>query len=181
MNQERESEVRPLSSTSYIAKTVLTEQDAIATHIRGTITLLLAARMHESLSDRATQSIRQPEQCSIGKWLLAKDTLQFRGTTEYLAVRNLHTSFHGLMLRIANLLGAGDFDQAERILNSPDPFQNSSSALANAIMALGRRVRRGNTDSTGDGSGEIDPRAVFSQRKPHSENSRKGTGTVESV
>jgi hypothetical protein len=130
-----------LSSTSYIAKPVLTEQDAIATHVRWKITLLLAARMHEPLSDRALESIRQPEQCSIGKWLIAKHTLQFRGTPEYRAVRDLHASFHDLMLRIANLLGTGDFDQAERLLNSPDPFQSVSTALANAIMALGRRAR----------------------------------------
>jgi hypothetical protein len=131
-----------LSSAPYIAKTVITEQDAIATHVRWKITLLLAARMHETLSDRAMQSIRQPEQCNIGKWLFAKDTLQFSGTPEYRAVRDLHASFHDLMLRIANLLGAGDFLQAERLLNSPDPFQSSSNALANAIMALGRRTRR---------------------------------------
>jgi cytochrome b6 len=36
-------------------------------------------------------------------------------------------------------------------------------------------------DSTADVSREIDPRAVFSQVKPRSENSRKGTGAVNSV
>jgi hypothetical protein len=54
----------------------------------------------------------------------------------------------------------------------------------NAIMdtdADAHRFSKGYTGSTVDVSGGVDPRAVFSQGKPYSDNSRKGTGTVESV
>jgi hypothetical protein len=129
-----------LPATSYIAKTVLTAQDAIATHVRWKITLLLAARMHEPLSQRATQSIQHPEECSIHEWLLSQHTRHLRGTPEYRTVLELHMAFHGSMLRIADLLNAGEYDQADLLLTSPKPFQNAANSLANAIMALDRRT-----------------------------------------
>ena len=49
-----------------------------------------------------------------------------------------HEAFHRQMLRIANLINSGDFDEAECLLNSPEPFLSVSNTLANAIMALDR-------------------------------------------
>jgi len=46
-----------------------------ASHVRWKITLLLAARMREPLSERATRSIQHPEECAIRKWLLSEHTL----------------------------------------------------------------------------------------------------------
>jgi hypothetical protein len=128
-----------MSSVPYIAKTIVTPPDAIAAHMRWKITLLLAARLREPLSARATHSIQHPEECSIRKWLLSEHTLHLRGTAEYRAVLELHQAFHAHMLHIAGLIDAGAFDLAELVLNSPEPFQNASNALANAIMALDRR------------------------------------------
>jgi predicted acyltransferase (DUF342 family) len=42
------------------------------------------------------------------------------------------------MLAIANLINAGEYEQAERLLNSKEHFEKPSVALANAIMALDR-------------------------------------------
>jgi hypothetical protein len=130
-----------LSSAPYIAKPVITPQDAIASHVRWKITLLLATRMREPLSDRATHSIAHPEECAIHKWLLSSHTQHLRGTREYRAAIDLHAVFHGQMLKVATLLRAGDFNQAERLINQPGPFQDASNSLANAIMALDRRTR----------------------------------------
>ena len=127
-----------MSFIPYIAKTILTTHDAIASHVRWKITLLLAVKMREPLSARAQQSIQHPEQCSIGKWLLGKHTVHLRGTKEYLAVLDGHEAFHRQMLRIANLINSGDFDEADCLLNSPEPFLSASNTLANAIMALDR-------------------------------------------
>ena len=124
----------------YIAKTIETAPDAIASHVRWKIALLLAARMHEPLSERATRAIQHPEECSIGKWLLSEHTLHLRGRPDYLAALDQHTAFHGQMQGIANLINGGEYDQAERLLNAAGPFQNTSNALANAIMALDRTV-----------------------------------------
>lgn len=127
-----------MSFIPYIAKTILTTHDAIASQVRWKITLLLAAKMREPLSARAQQSIEHPEQCSIGKWLLSKHTAHLRGTKEYVAVLGGHEAFHRQMLSIANLINSGNFDEAERLLNSPEPFLSVSNTLANAIMALDR-------------------------------------------
>jgi hypothetical protein len=122
---------------TYIAKKIESPPDAIASHVRWKITLLLAARMREPLSARATNSLQRPEECSIRRWMLSEHTLHLRGTAEYQAALDQHLAFHGQMLRIADLINAGDFEQAERLLNNPEYFHNPSIALANAIMALG--------------------------------------------
>jgi len=127
-----------MPAETYIAKTIENAQDAIASHVRWKIALLLAARMREPLSARATRSIQHPEECSIRKWLLSEHTLHLRGTPEYLAALDQHAAFHGQMLGIANLINGGEYEQAERLLNAAEPFQNASTALANAIMALNR-------------------------------------------
>ena len=127
-----------MPSEPYIAKTVKTAPDAIASHVRWKIALLLSARMREPLSPRATRAIQHPEECSIRKWLLSEHTLHLRGTPEYLATLDLHAAFHGQMQQIAELINAGDYDRAERLLNAPEPFQSASTALANAIMTLER-------------------------------------------
>jgi hypothetical protein len=132
---------RHLSSTQYIAKTIVTAQDAIASHVRWKATLLLAVRMREGLSERATVSINRPYECSIHKWLISKHTLGLRGTPEYRNALNLHLAFHVQMQRIALLLNTGDFEQAGRLLNSPATFQSASNAFANALMALDRRAQ----------------------------------------
>ena len=123
---------------TYIAKTIENAPDAIASHVRWKIALLLAARMREPLSERATRSIQHPEEDSIRKWLLSERTLHLRGTPEYQTALDLHAAFHQQMLSIANLINGGDYEQAERLINAAEPFQNSSTALANAIMALDR-------------------------------------------
>jgi hypothetical protein len=129
-----------MPAETYIAKTIENARDAIASHVRWKIALLLAARMHEPLSERATHAIHHPEECSIRKWLLSEHMLHLRGRPDYLAALDQHTAFHGQMQGIAKLINGGEYDQAERLLNAADPFQNASTALANAIMALDRAV-----------------------------------------
>jgi hypothetical protein len=127
-----------MPAESYIAKTIENVPDAIASHVRWKIALLLAARMREPLSERATRSIQHPEECSIRRWLLSEHTLHLRGRPEYLAALDQHTAFHGQMQSIAKLINGGEYEKAEDLLNAAGPFQNASSALANAIMALDR-------------------------------------------
>jgi hypothetical protein len=127
-----------VSSIPFIAKPILTPRDAIASHVRWKITLLMAARMREPLSDRATHSVQHPNECSIRRWLLSQYTLHLRQTSEYLAVLHWHQEFHREMLAAANLINTGEFAAAESLLNHSASFQAASNSLANAIMALDR-------------------------------------------
>lgn len=129
-----------LSSAPYTSKAVCTPRDAIASHVRWKIALLLAAQIREPLTDRALEAIRIPAVCLVGIWLASEHTLHLRGTLEYCAVVDLHAAFHGQMQRVANLLQTGDYPQTLQILNAPGPFQDASNSLANAIMALDRRL-----------------------------------------
>jgi hypothetical protein len=129
-----------LSSASTISTPITTPQDAIASHVRWKIALQLAAQMREPLSERATRTIAHPEECNVHMWLLSEHTRHLRNTCEYSAVMERHIAFHSQMLKVANLLQTADFDQAERLLTQPGPFQEAANAVANAIMALdGRR------------------------------------------
>jgi methyl-accepting chemotaxis protein len=125
-------------SVPYLAKPIITARDAIASHVRWKITLLMAARMHEHLSPRATHSIEHPDECSIRQWLASEHTLYLRRTPEYAAVLQRHGDFHREMQRIAALINSSEFAQAERLLTTPGSFENASIAFANAIMALER-------------------------------------------
>jgi hypothetical protein len=127
-----------MPAETYIAKTIENARDAIASHVRWKIALMLAVRMREPLSKRATRSIEHPEECSIGIWLLSEQTLPLRSRPEYRTTCEQHTAFHGLMRGIAKLIHGGEYERAEELLNAADPFQSASIALANAIMALDR-------------------------------------------
>ncbi len=127
-----------MQTVQYIAKPILTPRDAIASHVRWKITLLMAARMREPLSERATYSIQHPEECSIRQWLLSSRTAHLRRTEAYRDALELHTAFHREMQAIARLINGGDYETAERLLNAPTGFQSASMAMANAIMALER-------------------------------------------
>jgi methyl-accepting chemotaxis protein len=130
-----------MPSDSYIAKPILTPRDAIASHVRWKITLLTAARMREPLSARATRSIRQPEQCSIRRWLLSDYTATLRHRPEYAAVLDRHIDFHREMQRVAHLLNTARYSEAEDLLAPSSAFEQTSFAIANALMALDRAQR----------------------------------------
>jgi hypothetical protein len=127
-----------MQSIQYIAKPILTARDAIASHVRWKITLLMAARMCEPLSDRATHAVDHPEECAIHQWLFSTHTLHLRGTPEYRAVLACHTAFHREMQQIVRLIQTGEFAAAERQLKAHGSFEKASIAIANAIMALER-------------------------------------------
>jgi len=127
-----------MPSVQYIAKTIVTARDAIASLVRWKITLLTATQMREPLCERATRSIEHTDECSIGQWLLSRHTLHLRHAPEYRTALDRHIEFHHEMHNVARLINAGEYDGAERLLNSPAGFQHASNAVANAIMALER-------------------------------------------
>jgi hypothetical protein len=127
-----------MQAVEFRNKPITTARDAIASHVRWKITLVMAARMREPLSDRATHSIAHPDECSIRQWLVSTHTLPIRHTPEYRCVLDRHLEFHRAMQAVARLINSGEYAAAERLLNAPAGFLHASTAVANAIMALGR-------------------------------------------
>ena len=110
-----------MSSTPYIAKPIDNARDAIASHLRWKITLLLAASMREPLSERATRSIHHPEDCTFRSGCSPGTPCTSAPPPSTRRVYDLHLAFHAVMRRIADLINAGDFPQAESLLNAPSP------------------------------------------------------------
>ena len=136
--EETSSEVCSMRSTPYIAKPVLTERDAIASHMRWRITLLLAARMHEPLTDRATRTIHQSGRVLHPEMAPRQANPAPPRHSEYRAVRDLPP-------RISRPDAAyREPPQLRRLRPGRPPDQPTRNlpehllALANAIMALGR-------------------------------------------
>jgi hypothetical protein len=127
-----------MSCTPFIAKPILTTRDAIASHVRWKVTLLSAARMCETLTDHATHGVQNPDECAICPWLLDQYDPDLRQTSEYLAVLHWHREFHLELLAAAQLINAGEFAAAERLLNTSQSFQFASASLADAILELDR-------------------------------------------
>ena len=127
-----------MSSIPFLAKPILTPRDAIASHVRWKITLLTAARMHETLSDDAAHSVQCPGECAILRWLLSQYNQPLQQTPEYLAVLRWHEEFHRELIAAADLINAGEFLTAEQLLNTSETFQSAAVSLASAILALDR-------------------------------------------
>ena len=161
-----------MPAETYIAKTIENAPDAIASHVRWKISLLLAARMREPLSERATRSIQHPEEDSIRKWLLSEHTLHLRGTPEYQTALDLHAAFHRQMLAIANLINAGEYEQAERLINAaehlPERLHRAGQRHHGARTHAGWKVRDSETISCccAKDSGFIDACGLQEPRRP---------------
>lgn len=115
--------------------TVLDAKSAIARHIQWKITLQLAITMQEQLSPHHVQQIRNFRECAIGRWLDSAATLPMRSRPEFADLMRKHIAFHDEMGRIAELIGAGEFEDAARAISPDSAFIRSSKALANAVMA----------------------------------------------
>jgi hypothetical protein len=127
-----------MPSAQYIPNTILNARDAIASLVRWKITLQTATQLREPLSKLATRTIHQPDECSVGLWLLSRHTLHLRHMPEYSTVIDLHNAFHREMQTIARLINTGDYAAADRMLNAPTGFQHLCNVSGHAIMALER-------------------------------------------
>ena len=127
-----------MTAKSLVDVPIVTAKDAIGHHMRWRITLQLAVTMREPLSPGATRAIQHLEECSIGKWLVSRHTLNVRGTPEYRDLVARHEEFHRVMTQIAFSINHGDYETAGRALAPGSSFRRAAQAIASAIMALDR-------------------------------------------
>ena len=127
-----------MSAKSPVDVPIVTAKDAIAHHMRWRITLQLAVAMREPLSPGATRAIEHLEECSIGKWLVSRHTLNIRNTPQHRDLVARHEEFHRVMTPIAFLINHGDYEAAGQALAPGSSFRKASQAISSAIMALDR-------------------------------------------
>jgi hypothetical protein len=117
---------------------IVTAKDAIGHHMRWRITLQLAVAMREPLSPGATRAIQHLEECSVGKWIVSRHTLNVRNTPQYRDLVACHEEFHRVMTQIAFSINHGDYEAAGKALASGSSFRRASQAISSAITALDR-------------------------------------------
>ena len=127
-----------MNSESLVDVPIVTAKDAIAHHMRWRIALQLAATMREPLSPGATRAIEHQEECSIGKWLVSRHTLDVRNTPQYRDLVARHEEFHRVMTEIAFAINHGDYEAAGQALAPGSSFRRAAQSIASAMMALDR-------------------------------------------
>jgi hypothetical protein len=127
-----------MATNSPVDVPITTAKDAVAHHMRWRITLQLAVTMREPLGPHATSAIEHLEECSIGKWLISRHTINIRDTQEYRDLVECHEEFHRVMTAIAFSINHGEYEAAGQALAPDSSFRVAAHAISSAMMALDR-------------------------------------------
>lgn len=85
--------------------------------------------------DDSPDSIRQDGGCAFGKWLHGSSlTAADKSSVSYWTVRDLHTQFHRVAARVAELAIAGQRAEAEKMMSLTGEFTAISGKLTAAMM-----------------------------------------------
>ena len=125
-----------MTAKSPVDVPIVTAKDAIAHHMRWRITLQLAVTRREPLSPGATRAIQHLEECSIGKWIVSRHTLNVRDTPQYRDLVARHEEIHRELAQIASLVNNRKYSAARRALDPNSSFRQASQAMASAITAF---------------------------------------------
>ncbi|WP_017460459.1 CZB domain-containing protein [Dyella ginsengisoli] len=74
--------------------------------------------------------------CELGKWLHGEGKASFGALPSFGGCVSQHASFHREVGKIAAMINAGQFSQAEALLGFGTPYQAASSAVGVAIRTL---------------------------------------------
>ncbi len=96
-----------------------------------------AISKQESLDEEA---IKKDNCCDLGKWLHGEAKSKYSSLASYAACRAKHAAFHVEAGKIAALINAKKFKEAELMLGAGTQYTNASSAVGVAIMQLKKEV-----------------------------------------
>jgi hypothetical protein len=81
------------------------------------------------------QTIRMDNQCVFGKWLYGSTiSAKDKASNHYKLVKVLHSEFHRVAARVAELALYGDKTEAEKIIAIGGDYARISSKLSQAMM-----------------------------------------------
>lgn len=107
--------------------------NAIAAHTAWK-TKLRAAITRQETMDAAT--ISMDNQCELGKWLHREGKSQCGAKPEFTALVQKHKAFHAEAGKVATLINAKKFADADKAIEGQAQFVTASAAVSVAIMAL---------------------------------------------
>ena len=110
---------------------------AVEKHAEWKIKLRRAISNQEQLD---TPSISKDNCCQLGQWLYGDGKSKFGHDREFHSLTDLHRAFHVEAGKVAELINAGRYSEAEQALLNDKSYSNASDAVRNAIYALKKRV-----------------------------------------
>lgn len=108
-------------------------ESAIAKHAEWKVKFRSAIAKQDTL-DAAT--IAKDNCCELGKWLHGDAKLQFGKLVSHANCVAKHAAFHVEAGKVAQVINAKKYQEAEAMVGSGTPFGAASSAVGVAIMGL---------------------------------------------
>lgn len=111
--------------------------NAAQTHGEWKLRLRLAITKKEFVD---TQVIARDDCCALGKWLHGEARQRYAGLAALGACVTQHAAFHREAGKVASAINAGDYANAEKMLDAGTPYSKVSSAVVAAILTLKKQA-----------------------------------------
>lgn len=111
--------------------------EAITKHAEWKVKFRSAITKKEKLDAAA---IGMDNRCDLGKWLHGEGKRMHSANGNFSVLIDLHAAFHKAAGRIAAVINAENYDQAEKMLGAGTEYTLASSNVAAAITRLKKNV-----------------------------------------
>ncbi|MEH7826927.1 CZB domain-containing protein [Gemmobacter denitrificans] len=108
-------------------------EDAVKNHAEWRLKFRRAISQKERM-DAAT--IGKDNCCAVGQWLHGEGGTRWGRTPEFMKAMDKHKAFHVQAGRVAGLVNAGKYAEAEAALGNGTPYANASNEVGVAFIAL---------------------------------------------
>ena len=86
------------------------------------------------------KTITRDDCCMLGKWLHGEGASALGGNPRFTVCKQKHAEFHRQAGKVASVINAGKYDEAEAMLASGSPYGAASNEVGTAIISLKRDV-----------------------------------------
>jgi len=111
--------------------------EAITKHAEWKVKFRSAMGKKEQLDAGA---IRMDNRCDLGKWLHGDGKASHGSNADFSALVTKHAEFHKAAGKVAEVINAGNYEQAEKMLASNTDYAQASSNVAGAINSLKKHL-----------------------------------------
>ena len=111
--------------------------EAIQKHAGWKLKFRSAISKHEQMD---AETICKDNCCQLGQWLYGEGKSKYGTKPEFTTVLERHKVFHVEAGKVARLINAKQYEQAEKELSNGTAYSQASSAMGTAIIQLKRHV-----------------------------------------
>ena len=110
---------------------------AIEKHAEWRVKLRSAISNHEQLD---VLTIAKDNCCQLGQWLHGGGKTKYGSNPEFQSIIPLHRAFHVEAGKVAELINAKKYSEAEQALHNGTSYADASDSVRNAIYALKKHI-----------------------------------------